>query len=387
MGKRLNTASARPARRSSDPAKELRALYGLDSRALREFSLVVPQCSLAFGASGIAYSLARVAELLHDSELLLAADSWIAAAEQHAASKRAFVSSAQKITRRSVGFASIVFAEPGLFYVKAIIRSQMGDSAGANSTARQFLKLAKTRLSRVADLHLGGLGLAVTAKHLASCVTSTGLRSELSSFSRRVVRRAWAKTGTEIRRNQVLGFAHGVAGRVFASYVCGDPKTASPIVQQLREMAIPHQKAMVWTVRAGSDGFWLGWCNGLAGHLLMWTKVWQHSRADEDREILERLAWTVWKYRAPLGSLCCGAAGQAVILAFFSSATGDHQWKSKTLAWLRSSRPRWTKHEASQSLFHGKLGLLLARIECECATRPQFPVYQHDSASPHSLKN
>jgi lantibiotic modifying enzyme len=387
MGKRLNSASARPARRSSDPAEELRTLYGLGSRALREFSLVAPRCSVAFGASGIAYSLARAAELTDDSGLLLAADSWIAAAERHASSKRAFVSSAQRITRRTVGFASLAFAEPGLFYAKGIIRSRMEDPAGADNAARQFLSVTKNRLSRFADVHLGGLGLALAAKHLTHCVSSARVRSELSTFSHRLVRRAWAKTGTDIRRNQILGFAHGIAGQVFASYACGHPHTAIPFVQQLREAAIPFQKALIWPLRAGSGGFWAGWCNGLAGHLLMWTKVWQHSRAQDDREILDRLAWGVWKYRMPVGSLCCGAAGQALILASFSSATGDHHWNRKTLDWLRSFRPRGTRGAPPQSLFHGRLGFLLARIECEYATRPQFPVYQRDSIDLPSLNN
>lgn len=352
----------------------------MESRALREFSLVAPRCSVAFGASGIAYSLARAAELLADSKLLLAAEAWIAAAERHASSKQAFLPSVGRISRRTIGFASIAFAEPGLFYVKSIVRSRMGDSGGADAAARQFLMLAKSRLSRVADLHLGGLGLAVAASHLTNCASSNALRTELSNLSRRYARLAWAKTGTHIRRNQVLGFAHGVAGQVFATYVCGDPKLASPTLEQLREKGIPQQKTIIWPVRVGSHHFWLGWCNGLAGHLMMWTKVWQHSHSNEDREVLDQLAWGVWKNRMALGSLCCGAAGQAITLASFFSAAGEHREKRKTLSWLHSLRPRWTVDDRPQSLFQGKLGLLLARIECEHAVHPQFPVYQHDSS-------
>jgi eukaryotic-like serine/threonine-protein kinase len=377
--KRLNPGSARPARRPTDPVKELRALYGFDSRALREFSLVRPQCSIADGASGIAYALSRTAELLHDSELLLAANAWIAAAEQHASSKRAFVSSMRGSTGRRIRFASIVFCEPGLFYVKSIICSRMRDLTGADTAARRFLKLAKSRLSPIADLHLGGLGLALAAKHLTSLASSPGLRSELSNFSRRIVRNAWAKTGVAIRPNQLLGFAHGAAGQVFTTYACGEQKIASPLIQQLRETAISFQKAPIWPVRAGSHHFWPGWCNGLAGHLLMWAKVWQHSHANDDRELLDRLASGVWKYRMQPGSICCGAAGQAIALASFSSAVGDARLKRRTVDWLHSLRPRWSKGAPAQSLFQGKLGLLLARIECEYATRSQFPVYQHDA--------
>jgi eukaryotic-like serine/threonine-protein kinase len=385
MGKRLNSASARPARRPSDPAEELRTLYGSGSRALREFSLVAPRCSVAFGASGIAYSLARAAELTDDSELLLAADSWIGAAERHASSKRAFVSSAQRITRRTVGFASLVFAEPGLFYVKGIIRSRMQDAAGADNAARQFLKIAKTRLSRIADLHLGGVGLALGAKNLMNCVSSAKLRKELADFGRSVVRRAWAKTGTEIHRDQPFGFAHGIAGQVYATYACGEPRLAAPMIEQLRDAAIPHQKTLVWTERAGASRFSAGWCNGLGGHLLLWTTLWQHSRACADREIVDRLAWGVWKWRAGLGSVCCGGAGQAIILAGAAAATGNLSGRRKVSAWLGSLQPRWpTAHNHRQSLIHGSLGFLLARIECEYATHPQFPVYQRDSIAASS---
>ena len=239
----------------------------LGSRALREFSVVAPKCSLAFGASGIAYGLSRAAELLHDSRLLLAADSWIATAENRASEAQAFLSSASMTTRRTIGFASLAFVEPGLLYVKSIIRARMRDTSGADTAARQFVKFAKRRLSRIADLHLGGLGLALAANHLASCATSNELRTELSNFSRNFIQRAWAKAGADIRRNHRLGFAHGTAGQVFTSHVCGERKIAIPVLQQLRETAIPMQETLLFPARAGSHDFCAGWCNGLAGHL------------------------------------------------------------------------------------------------------------------------
>ncbi|MGB7751769.1 MAG: lanthionine synthetase LanC family protein [Candidatus Acidiferrales bacterium] len=365
---------------SRDPLEELRALYGLGSRALREFSVVAPKCSLAFGASGIAYALARTAQLRGDCDLLLAADSWVAAAQRHASDERAFVLRAPRFTRRDLGFASLVFAEPGLPHVKAIVRSQMGDRAGADAAALQFLEMANTRLSRIADLHLGGLGLALGAKNLTSSVSSAKLRRELANFGHSVVRRAWAKTGTKIRRNRPFGFAHGIAGQVYATYACGEPSLAAPIIEQLREAAIPHQKILVWTERAGGSRFSAGWCNGLAGHLLLWTTIWRHSRAGADREIVDRLASGVWKWRASMGSVCCGGAGQAITLAGTAAATGNLSGRRKISEWLGSLQPRWpTDHNHRQSLIHGRLGFLLARMECEYAARPQFPVYEHQS--------
>jgi eukaryotic-like serine/threonine-protein kinase len=357
----------------------MKTLYGLGSRRLREFSLVAPRCSLTYGAAGIAYALARAAQLTLDSELLWAADAWIELAERHAKDREAFTSSAFELTRKRIGFASLSEAEPGLFYVKSIIRSELGDSAGADMSIGRYLTIAKRRISRIADVYLGGLGLALAAKRLMSCASSAKLRKELSSFSREVVTRAWTTPRANILgKGRCLGFAHGVAGLVFTTYVCGDTKSAAPVLQELRRTASRLQRGICWPVHANSNFFTGGWCNGVAGHLLMWTKVWQHSRDEKDREMLDRVAWGVWESRMGLTNLCCGAAGQAIILASFSSMVDDPTWRTKAANWLISLRPRWSKDGRPQSLFRGELGLLLARLECGHGKPPRFPVYGED---------
>jgi eukaryotic-like serine/threonine-protein kinase len=357
----------------------MKALYGLGSRSLREFSLVAPQCSLSYGAAGIAYALARAGELTLDSELLRAAEAWSELAEHRALDTKAFTSSALEITRKDTGFASLSMAEPGLFYVKSIIRSDIGDSAGADMSIGRYLTIAKRRISRVADVYLGGLGLALAAKRLMGCTRSAKLRRELSSFSREAVTRAWTTPHANILgKRRYLGFAHGVAGLVFTTYACGDPTNASPVLQELRRTASRLQRGLRWPVHANSNFFMEGWCSGVAGHLLMWTKVWQHSRDDKDFEMLDRVAWGVWESGIRLTNLCCGGAGQAIILASFSSAVGDPRWRVRAADFLNAVPSRWSKYDPPQSLFRGELGLLLAHLECEYGKPPRFPVYGED---------
>ena len=77
-----------------------------------------------------------------------------------------------------------------------------------------------------------------------------------------------------------------------------------------------------------------GWCNGVAGHLLMWTRLWQCSGQSDDREVMERIAWGVMESRTVMGNVCCGAAGQAVALASFASATKDASWQKRARDFL-----------------------------------------------------
>jgi len=376
---RSSRASLRTSGRTGDPVREMKILYGLASRRLREFSVVPPQCSVSVGAAGIAYALARAAELTLDSELLWAADAWIGLAERRALYTRAFTSSALKITRKGIGFASLSMAEPGLFYVKSIIRSHFGDSAEANKSIQRFLSIAKRRISRFADVYLGGLGLALAAKRLMSCTRSSRLCRDLSRFSRDALTGAWTTPRANILGNRrYLGFAHGVAGLVFTTYACGDPRKASPLLEELRHTGSRLKRGLRWPVHANSNFFLDGWCNGVAGHLLMWTKVWQHSQDDKDLEMLDRIAWGVWESGIGLSNLCCGAAGQAIILASFSSVIDDRRWKVRAADFLNVVPPRWSKYEPPQSLFNGELGLLLARLECRHGTPPRFPVYGED---------
>jgi|HubBroStandDraft_6_1064221.scaffolds.fasta_scaffold03856_4 lantibiotic modifying enzyme len=366
----------------------MKRLYGLGSPALRKFSAGGQQCSLSLGASGIAYALARVAEIMDDPDSLAAAAAWIALAERRSSHPKAFTSLALRVTPPKTGFASLAFAEPGLFYVKGIVRSAEGDSAAADISIRKFLSIARRRLSRFADVYSGGLGLALAAKRLMGCTSSAALRTQLARFSRHVVARAWATPRANIiGSRRFLGFAHGVAGLVFTTYACGNPGKASPALENFRRTANRMKRGVRWPVYgdAGPNLFADGWCNGVAGHLLMWTKVWQISQSAKDLEMLHRIAWGVWESGIGAPNLCCGAVGQAIILASFSSAVGDRRWRVRAVDFLESVPSRWGKYNPPQSLFRGKLGLLLARVECEWATRPLFPAYGEDVVRVQSI--
>ncbi len=186
--------------------------------------------------------------------------------------------------------------------------------------------------------------------------------------------RAWQQSPPAFGGRSRLGFAHGVAGVVFAALADGTSRETSEAADRLRGLPAMIRKGIRWPVRAGSSYFMPGWCNGVAGHLLVWTRLWQWSAETADREMMERIAWGIVESRTSMGNLCCGAAGQAVSLAVFAAAAAEPSWRRRAQEFLDKLEPQWPKDDHPQSLYRGELGLLLARLECD-ASVPRFPVW------------
>jgi serine/threonine protein kinase len=361
--------------RESSPEQTIKKNFGLESDRLRKFDVVPPLCSLTYGAAGIAYTLLRAAELCEDAELLWAADAWIERAEAHIRDPEAFTSPRIDLTRRRIGYSSLASSEPGLFFVKSLIRAAEGDLRCTQTAVLQFLSATAFRPSHDADLNLGGVGLSLAADRLHRLPLSRELRLKMRDLRDQTIARAWLKLPPGPNDHGRLGFAHGTAGMIFSALTNGSCQLANDAAQRLRALPIMIRKGIHWPVRAGGDYFMPGWCNSVAGHLLMWTRVWQCSGLSEDREMMERAAWGVLESRTSMGNLCCGAAGQAVALASFASATGEPLWRNRASELLNRLRPTWPKDDHPQSLFRGELGLLLASLECDSGVPSRFPVW------------
>jgi hypothetical protein len=360
--------------RLTPPEEALKAGFGLGSSRLRHFDLIAPRCSLTYGAAGIAYALLRAAELCEDSEFLWAADAWIEQAEQRASEPEAFKSPAIGLNRRTIGYASLACSEPGLFFVKALVRANMGDIRGTHLAVDRFCSSALHRPSHRADVNLGGVGLALAADRLMSSPLSTAQRRQLKALRDQLIAHAWQTVNPDFPGRSRLGFAHGIAGLLFGALTNPKSNEARKAADNLRRLPVMIRKGIRWPVRAGGDFFMPGWCNGVAGHLLMWTRLWQCSHQSDDREMMERIAWGVIESRTAVGNVCCGAAGQALALASFAAATQDASWQKRARGFLDGLRLHWPKDDCPQSLYRGELGLLLTHLEC-ASNAPRFPVW------------
>jgi serine/threonine protein kinase len=362
-------------RTSIAPERYIKDEFGLRSERLQKFDVLAPRCSLNFGAAGISYALLRAAELSNDAELLWAADAWIEQAEKHMKEPEAFTAARLELTRRRVGYASLACCEPGLFFVKSLVRASMDDPTGTRVAVEQFMSAANYRWSRLADLNLGGIGLALAADSLQRLALSDEQKRRLGRLRERLVDRAWQTVSPSFAPNSRLGFAHGIAGLVFGALTVGHSECVEKGVSELRRLAVMLRRGIRWPVRSRTQFFMPGWCNGVPGHLLMWARLWQQSGTDEDRDMAERCAWGVWESRTTMGNLCCGATGQAAALATFACVVDEPVWRGRACEMLDKLRPTWPKDDHPQSLFRGELGLQLMRLECESGATVRFPVW------------
>jgi eukaryotic-like serine/threonine-protein kinase len=359
---------------------------------LRKFHLVTPRCSLNYGAAGISYALLRAADLCNDGELLWAADAWIEQAERRMREPEAFTAARIEMTRRRIGYASLSCSEPGLFFVKGLVRAAVGDAAGTREAVQQFLAAATYRSSHPADVNLGGVGLALGADRLRLLPLPSQLKRNLCELRDRLIANAWGASAPAFGKRSRLGFAHGVAGVVFGALTAGPSVEADEAAAGLRRLPVAIRRGIQWPVRSSTSYFMSGWCNGVAGHLMMWTRRWQFTCAPEDREIMERIAWGIWESRMAMGNLCCGAAGQSGALAAFARAADEPAWRKRAQEHVENLRPRWPKDDHPQSLFRGDLGLQLVRLECAPGAAARFPVWgasldgKHRRTSPSERK-
>ena len=131
---------------------------------------------------------------MQGSEFLWASDAWIEQAEQHSGDPDAFTSPGVRLDRRKIGYASLACSEPGLFFVKSLVRAAMNDLPGVQLSVDQFYAAATYRPSRHADVNLGGVGLALAADRVIALPLAASQRRRISALRDQLMARAWRTT-------------------------------------------------------------------------------------------------------------------------------------------------------------------------------------------------
>jgi len=94
-------------------------------------------------------------------------------------------------------------------------------------------------------------------------------------------------------------------------------------LSELASLAEPHGGGVRWPVHNATRApiFMDGWCNGTAGHVLLFALAYDVLRVDGFAELAERGAESAWAAEMELGTLCCGLAsiGYAFTAAYQTS--------------------------------------------------------------------
>jgi eukaryotic-like serine/threonine-protein kinase len=363
--------------------------YALGGKLFRDGLVEAPVASINYGAGGIAYAIYRIARRRSDPILLTLADAWIQKTFALAWRGRAFYNSDLGIERRTVGNVSLFHSASGLHCVRALINIATRDSRRANRAIASFVA-ASRRPCDNPDLTLGKASLLLACAELIEamtvpwCFDKENVRSrgeEIADDLLTLVRSQDIATSKSIT---ALGIAHGWGGLIFAllRWTRATDKNADPVVawklDELASLAQPHRRGLRWPVynSNASAMFADGWCNGGAGHAMLFALAHHALPTKRFGEVAERAATSVWSSKMKLGDLCCGQGGIGYAMAALYRLTGSAVWLKRAHAAARRAAADRSKHFLRDALYKGAVGIAVLAEDLKQPETAAMPLFE-----------
>ncbi len=348
---------------------------------------IPPTASVNYGCAGAAVGLLHIARTRSDAALLALAAVWESRAQVLIGSDDAYYNPQIELTREIVGDVTPYHTEAGIHAAGAMVAEAMGDVATQRRYVEGFLHASRRPCAQL-DLTLGRSGSLLAASMLLRIddgQTSPALRA----FGSETMNGIWSELDAHPSLNAshgqtYLGMAHGWTGYLYAAlrwcFASGDQLPISLVrrLQELKQLKIRKGRGSYWLrlVESPPYDFMLGWCNGSAGQVFLWTLAHRILDDPECLELAEQSAWHTWSEPRATADLCCGSAGRAYALLNLYRHTGATEWLSRArqLANHAASSAATTAMRPN-TLWKGELGtaVLIADLGSpESAAMPFF---------------
>lgn len=395
-------ATAPPSMGLRDAAEAMLADTALDARWFAEGLSQGPTASINYGAAGVAWALARVAQARQDAALLARADAWACRAGLLSRTDPdAFLNPGGEITPESVGTMTPLHAASGVAAVQAVVAWMRGDEEGHTRGIVDFVAAVRPG-DGVATAEAGVPAMRLDlALGSASVIVGAGqLLQTLPRRGRRGLRRALVAVGDEhladlwraldesppIAESSYdnLGMAHGWAGFLYATLQWSEhtgremPMGVQTRLDELAALAEPTGRGTVWPwthVRGTDASYMPGWCNGSAGYIHLWTLAARVLGKPAWSALAEGAAWDVWDAQDTSGTLCCGLAGRAYALLALHRHTGDAAWLERARQLGERAPHGRFEDDYPHSLYKGRMVLPVLAADLDDpdhATQPFF---------------
>jgi hypothetical protein len=365
-----------------DPAL---ARYRAGGLAMRTGPADSPFVSINFGAAGIAYAICRLGRARGD--LLALARAWVQKAFSLSSHANAYYDVGKEITPETIGQVSLFHSVCGLHCVDALVRIALGDACGAARAVEAFVQRSRGPCDNP-DLTVGVASLLLGCAEL---VESAGTSSpvDLNPVRRRgdeiadvlsdILHSEQIATSTRIR---YLGIAHGWAGLVFAllRWTRATRRSAQPLLaaklDELAELAIPHEGGLCWAMHNDSSWLMPGWCHGTAGYTMLFALAHEVLGVPSHADLAERAAASAWSIETSGGSLCCGNAGNGYAFLAAHRLTGDRVWLDRARTAARRASGDASKLFFRDSLYKGALGVAVLASELDYPATAAMPLFE-----------
>jgi serine/threonine protein kinase len=375
--------------REKDLLDRILRRYALGGDALRDGVANSPFASVNYGAAGIAYAICSIARRRGDPQLLALADVWAQKAFGLCSDEKAFYDADIQITRETVGEVSLFHSISGLHCVRALISIAMGDVGGANRAIQAFLARSLGPCDNP-DLTLGKSSLLLGCAELVEAMPTAWFvdlepvrvrGDEIAAELTTLLESRQMATSTRI---PALGVAHGWAGFAFVllRWARATGKEANPVVaatlDELAALAEPHGSGIRWTVHNSTapPSYMEGWCNGTAGHVMLYALAHEVLGVGSFGEIAERAALSAWAAETQLGTLCCGLGGIGYAMLAIHRLTGSDLWLGRARATARRAAADNSKYFTRDALYKGAVGVAVLAEHLKQPETAAMPLFE-----------
>lgn len=343
-----------------------------------------PIASLSYGAAGIAYALHRIAVLRSDARLIALADRWVHHADSLAGEPNAFYSDELGVEHRIAGDISLLHSVLGLHFVRVLVSAAIGDGDAARDGVARLVDRSRLPCESP-DLTVGRASVLLALSEIVEALplSDTAVRqlalsrgSELAREIAELMRR-----GSGLHH---LGVAHGDAGLAHAllRWSAATATDPDPVVREfldgLLAIAEPHAGGLRWPVELsiGPAHHVGGWCNGAAGHAMLFGLAHERLGRDQYAEAALSAALSAAAMETDLGTLCCGLGGIAYALLCAHRISGDRSWRVLAERTARRAARCTGPTYHRDALYKGAVGVAVLLEELRCAEQPGMPVFE-----------
>ena len=364
---------------------------------MREGPANAPFVSINFGAAGIAYALYRLARSRSEGQWLELADTWVQRAFALSSDAKAYYDPDLGLTSETVGQVSLFHSASGLHCVDALVQGGLGEIDAAAHAIEAFVAHSRGPCDNP-DLTVGAAGLLLGCAELVESAGTSSLPhqdlvrqrgDEIADALSGILHSEQISTSTRLR---FLGMAHGWAGLVFAllRWTRATQRSASPLLaaklDELAELAIPHNGAVCWTMHNNSRSLMPGWCHGTAGYTMLFALAHEVLGVPAYADLVVRAAASAWNIETSQSSLCCGNGGNGYAFLAAYRLTGARVWLNRARAAARRALGDASEPHRQDALYKGRLGVALLESELAhpgAAAMPLFePVNRNSQARP-----
>jgi len=342
--------------------------YGASSPELARGLRGSRASTLASGATGVAYFFYRVGRADRDPALLELAAAWVDRARRDARRANAFPTG--KRATAVVGASALYHRLPGVHCVEALIALARADKASARAAVDAFVGASRVRDAHK-DLFTGRASLLLGA---AAILDAGGKRppfdrAALVAMGNAERARLWRAIDRRPRIAvskvpQTLGIAHGWAGLLYATLRWSEssgsslpPATGDRLIELAERGIVDDANRIRWPAWAPAvtdDRMSMaGWCNGVAGHVFLWT-----------------LAHTL-----------TGDVGMAYALACAHRHDGERAWLASARRLAARAGSIRAVGSLRANLFKGDIGVALLQAELRQPESARMPMFERETAA------